>query len=100
MAYTPLTLRTADGRVSATGRDPATSLSWNYKTEDAMATTVDAAGYISDAGNRGMAVGDVVNVVTTSGGTPTTLFVTTVMAITAGAADLANGTSITLTNSD
>lgn len=100
MAYTPLTLRTADGRVSATGRDPDTSLVWTYKTTDAMAATVDAAGYISDAGNRGMAVGDIVYVTTMAAGVPSTLFVTSVMAITAGAADLANGTSITLTNTD
>lgn len=101
MAYTPLTLRPVGfPGLSADGRDPNASIVWTYKTEDAMAATVDAAGYISDAKNRKMLPGDTVIVTTMSAGAPSTVFITSVVSITAGAADLANGTSLTLTNSD
>ena len=98
MAYTPLTLKTSYGKHEARGRDPDALVIWGYKTTDAM-TTVRAAGYFADAGQRSMKVGDVVNVMVLSGGVPSTLHVTAVFAITAGAADLSDGTSITLTNS-
>lgn len=102
MAYTPNTLRTfgPDGTMihSAIGPDPAVMRIWTYVTADAM-TTVRAANYIVDALSRGMSENDVVYVMTTSGGAPSTLYVTAVISVASTGADLADGTSITLTNS-
>jgi hypothetical protein len=101
MAYTPDTLATIGqtGQMlrSAPATNPSVMRYWTYKSEDAMAT-IRAAGYISDAASRNMSVGDVVFAETTVAGVPSTLYITAVMAITSGAADLADGTSITLTN--
>lgn len=89
---------------------------WTYDTTDAVGD-IDAAGYISDAAERGMEKGDMVHVVVwtsavpdttakkqTAAGTATVIadaawFI--VMGLsTAGAADLANETAITVSNSD
>lgn len=87
---------------------------WWYDTPDANAT-VYAAGYISDALTKGMRKGDIVHVrrwtttipvadseVKTAAGTANILLEYAVMPVigisTAGAADLANGTLITMTN--
>ena len=67
---------------------------WVYRSADAIAT-VRAAGYISDATKRGMSVRDIVWVLDTN--TPTTN-ICQVLAITAGAADLSDGTAISETN--
>lgn len=65
---------------------------WTYVTSDSLAT-VKGAGYISDASNRGMEVGDFVNVINTS--TPA-YAIYAVTSISAGAATLA-GTAVVLT---
>lgn len=69
---------------------------WMYVTTDAIAT-VNTAGYISDATDRGVKVRDVVLVMDTNA--PTTSWCT-VISITSGAADLSDGTAIAETNSD
>lgn len=99
MAYTPYTLYAVGFGRDAFGRDPNTSVIWTYKTEDAM-TTVRVTGYFSDAKYRGMAAGDIVHVITMSGGAPSTYYVTSVVDTTGGDGNVANGTSITLTDSD
>jgi hypothetical protein len=93
MAYAPTALALAGG-------DPTTSAPcvWTYKSTDAM-TTIRGAGYISDAKYRGMKVGDTVFATTVNGSNVVqTHYVTVVMSFTAGAADLADGTAITVTN--
>lgn len=88
---------------------------WVYDTVD-VNSTVYAAGYISDALSRGMQKGDIVYVRIWTTAAPTTsaemvtaaataniltsMYTHIVLGIsTAGAADLTNGVSITLTNS-
>jgi len=73
---------------------------WYYSSADA-ATTVDTSGYITNGGNLGIKVGDVVIVNDT--GTPliTTHQVISVSTTAPGAVDLSNGTTIgASTNSD
>ena len=65
---------------------------WTYVTTDSL-STVKGAGYISDASNRGMEVGDFVKVVNTT--TPA-YAIYAVASISAGAATLAT-TAIVLT---
>lgn len=73
---------------------------WLYTTTDAAAT-VDTSGYITDGGNRGMKVGDIVEVHDTATPLVTTHLVISVSATAPGAVDLGNGTTIGLnTNSD
>jgi len=89
---------------------------WLYDTVD-TAATVDTAGYISDAGTRGMEKGDIVTVrawttavpaanseKTTAAGTANVLTrIGTHLVIgisTAGAADLTDVTAYTVTNTD
>jgi len=98
MAYSALNLRRyGDGNGPAARHQEGPGI-WTYSSTDAM-TTVRAAGYISDAHNQGMKVGDWVYVTTVNGsGVPQTAYLTMVLAITSGAADLADGTAITLTN--
>lgn len=76
---------------------------WSLDTADGL-TTVDAAGYISDATARGVRVGDVVIVrVWSSLATKSSLSAASVMAvasITSGAANLTDGTAISVTNTD
>jgi hypothetical protein len=63
---------------------------WLYRSADPVATVI-AAGYISDATDRGLEVGDTILVVDTA--TPTQTW-SRVLAITAGAATLSTGVLI------
>lgn len=75
---------------------------WTYIQTD-TAAVVDASGYITNGGDLGMKVGDIV-LVTDSDASPVTITahrVVTVSATAPGAVDLSNGdTFITGTNSD
>jgi hypothetical protein len=75
---------------------------WTYTSTDA-ASAVDASGYITNGGELGMKVGDLVQV-TDSDASPvivTTHRVVTVSSTAPGAVDLSNGdTTVTGTNSD
>lgn len=72
---------------------------WRYESTDAS-TVVDASGYISDGGNYGMKVGDLVEVVDTDTYL-TTLHIVISVNATTGAVDLTDAGSITtVTNSD
>ncbi len=86
MAYTPATLSQVQGTIEGNWKE------WVYATSDSLATVKDA-GYIADAGNRGMETGDFVKVVNTT--TPA-YAIYAVSSITSGAATLA-GTAIVLT---
>jgi hypothetical protein len=104
MAYSPMLLTTdgAHGRrvQSAQGAQPGKPRVWTYMSDDAVAT-VRVTGYFSDAYYRGMRKGDLVWVIVTLAGDVTAVSMCPVLTCTAAAgADLANGTSITLTNSD
>lgn len=71
---------------------------WRYDSADAS-TVVDTTGYITDGGNRGMKVGDLVFAYNTAATSLTSHLVLTVNATT-GAVDLSDGTVIgTATNS-
>lgn len=77
-------------------------LRWHvYETTDTIAT-VRAAGYISDAADRGMEVGDLVFVrqwTTSEFTAPLVAFqIMIIVSITNGAADLSDGTAIDVTN--
>lgn len=101
MAYTPSTLKTAGPHgmfVLSASPEPESMRIWTYSTEDAM-TTVRAANYITDAQLRGMQENDVVFVMTTAAGAPSTLYVTACISVASTGADLADGTAVTLTNS-
>lgn len=109
MAYASSQLR----KVLDFGGDVGGSL-WVYDTPDAVAT-VYAAGYISDAWAKGMRKGDVIihrrwttaipaadSELLTAAGTANVLLGGTIMYCigisTAGAADLTDGTAISVTN--
>lgn len=69
---------------------------WSYDSADA-ATVVRATGYITDADDLGMKVGDTVIQGDTAGATVAHLYA--VVAVTAGgSADLSDGTAIVVTN--
>jgi hypothetical protein len=70
---------------------------WSYSSTDAVAT-VRAANYVTNARQLGMRVGDIVIVTVTSSGVPTAVSLCVVMAVAAAGADLADGTSISVTN--
>lgn len=73
---------------------------WRYSSADPTAT-VDGSGYITNGGNLGMKVGDLVIVNDTATPLITTHQVITVSATAPGAVDLSNGTTVgTATNSD
>lgn len=73
---------------------------WTYTSADASAT-VDGSGYITNGGNLGMRVGDLVFVRDTGNLITTSHYVDTVSATAPGAVDLSNGTVIgSSTNSD
>jgi hypothetical protein len=63
---------------------------WLYRSADPIAT-VTTAGYITNAGEMGLAVGDLVYVTETVGNTGSFCRVT---AVTAGVANLSAGTAI------
>lgn len=91
MAYTGATLSlTTEAPLAGPGQI------WQYRTTDAD-TTCDAAGYITDGGNRGMKVGDLVfifNTTTDSAQTVTVHVVNSISATAPGAANLSLGTAI------
>jgi hypothetical protein len=89
MAYAPDQLRRLLGQ-------PGIFQLWLLKNTDAIAT-VNTAGYITDAGNRGMEVNDLVLALRTDTGA---VNFSTVAAITTGAADLTDGLAVGTTNSD
>lgn len=71
---------------------------WVYNSTDA-ATVVRVAGYITDADDLGMAVGDIVFHVDAVGGTVGHIYL--VNSVTAGgAADLSDGTAISAVDTD
>lgn len=74
---------------------------WTYSSTDA-ATTVDASGYITNGGQLGMKVGDVVFVTDTDASpvANTIHVVTTVSSTSPGAVDLSTGVDIGSTNGD
>ena len=76
---------------------------WTYFTTDAI-TVVRVAGYITDAGDLGMKVGDLVyTFVVDDVDAPTSLTGASIMpvvSITSGAADLSDGTAISVTDTD
>lgn len=101
MAYAPSELRLIVGGAMSNLSGPNV---WSLDSVDALAT-VDGAGYISDATARGVRVGDVVLVrVWTSLTAKTTLSAISFMAVAsisgAGAANLTDGTAISVTNTD
>ena len=73
---------------------------WYYTSADATAD-VDASGYITNGGNLGMKVGDLVIVNDTATPLVTMHQVISVSSTAPGAVDLSNGTTVgTATNSD
>lgn len=66
---------------------------WRYSSADAAAT-VDVAGYITNGGQLGMKVGDLVNVYDTVNLITTTHRVVSVSATAPGAVDLGDGTPV------
>lgn len=73
---------------------------WSYVSADASAT-VDASGYITNGGNLGMKVGDLVVCFDTVNKIASSHYVVTVSSTAPGAVDLSNGTVIgSGTNSD
>lgn len=70
---------------------------WVYSSTDAIAT-VNTSGYFSNGHALGMRVGDQVEVVDTA--TPTTSIAVVADVTTGGQADIADGTSITRTDTD
>lgn len=71
---------------------------WRYESADAR-TVVDAAGYISDADDRGVQVGDLIFVYDNDA-SPVVISSHVVVSITAGAADLDDGVLLTGADSD
>lgn len=99
MAYVPSELRLI---VSSMGNNGSPQV-WALDGEDAH-TAADAAGFISDAGKRGMRVGDIVfyrqYAAVSTKASLTNVTMHYVAAITSGAADLSNIASVTMTNTD
>jgi len=71
---------------------------WMYDSTDA-ATSVRVDGYITDADDLGIAVGDLIFQTDSAGGTVAHIYVV-VTVTSGGSCDLSNGTAITATNSD
>lgn len=74
---------------------------WTHRSVDA-ASVVDTSGFITDGGNRGMLVGDIVwHQDTDNTNLTSSHIVVSVSATAPGAVDLADGVSITsVTNTD
>lgn len=70
---------------------------WTYSSADAIAT-VNTSGYFTNGAALGMAVGDVVFVTDTA--TPTTSIAVVADVTAGGQADIADGTSVTRTDTD
>ena len=95
MAYAPT-------KLALVGGDPRTSAPcmWAYKSEDAM-TTVRVAGYFADGKFAGMKVGDIIYVIqVNSSNVVQAVTHSVVLSFSSGAADIANGTAMTITDSD
>lgn len=73
---------------------------WTYRSTDAF-TVVRVIGYISNARDLGMKVGDLVKCIKTDA-SPISMQLATVSAInaTTGAGDLSDGTAVVATNTD
>lgn len=71
---------------------------WDYSSTDTLAT-VDTSGYITNGGQLGMQVGDIVFIRDTTTPASGIKYVITVSAST-GAVDLVDGLVITATNTD
>jgi len=83
-------------RITSQAVGSAAGSRWQYDSADA-ATTVRAAGYITDAEDLGMKVGEIVEQIDSAGATVAHMYV--VIAIAAnGSADLSDGTAIVVTN--
>jgi hypothetical protein len=96
MAYvtTNPPILTTLGPIAAAGRR------WFYSSAD-TAATVDTTGYISNGGDLGMKVGDIVDVQVTGTGAITAHRVVTVSSTAPGAVDLGDSTVIgSATNTD
>lgn len=78
------------------GDSPAAGV-WMYQSDDA-ATVVRVDGYITNGDDLGMEVGDIVFQTSTTAAVAHIYVVTSVTA--AGAADLSDGTAITVTDTD
>ena len=73
---------------------------WLYTSNDAS-TVVDASGYITNGGNLGMKVNDLVQVIDADAKVITMHTVVTVSSTAPGAVDLSDGTTVgTGTNTD
>jgi hypothetical protein len=95
MAYDPTVLNMVS-RAPLTGGQQT----WTHKSVDA-ASVVDASGYITDGGDRGMKVGDLVYHQDTDTLLTSCHVVITVSATAPGAVDMGTGTKVGLnTNSD
>lgn len=80
-------------RVGATG-----GAMWMYNSTD-VSTTVDTAGYITNADDLGLKVGDIIFQTDTAAGAVAHIYA--VNSVTAGGScDLTNGTAITATDTD
>lgn len=78
-----------------------TCATWSYVSTDG-ASTVDASGYITNGGDLGMKVGDLVYV-TDSDASPVVTTIHRVVSVSStapGAVDLADGVTVGSTNSD
>lgn len=85
--------------ISASLENTAPNL-WTYSSADAVAT-VRVTGYITNGGQLGMKVGDLVFVFVTGGTAAVSIcIVMTVSSTAPGAVDLSDGTTIVATNSD
>jgi hypothetical protein len=71
---------------------------WIYDSADA-ATAVRVTGYITDGSALGMAVGDIVDQIDSAGGTVAHRY-SVVSVAAGGAADLSDGTALTITDTD
>ncbi len=95
MAYTPANLSLVIGTVGGVG-----SQVWSYFSTDA-GSAVDASGYITDGGKRGMRKGDMVIVTDTDAATDNIVTIHGVDSVSAtypGAVDLTDAYSITSTD--
>lgn len=79
--------------VTQGGIDGSKSSIWYLSGTDAT-TTVDGSGYITNGGDLGMAVGDLVMYHKTDSYTLSTFYVKTVSATAPGAVDLADATTV------
>lgn len=70
---------------------------WSYESADAIAT-VNTSGYFSNGAALGMKVGDIVRVRDTA--TPTETIAVVIDVTAGGQADISDGTSVSVTDTD